>query len=134
LRRSKVPKDILIVDDCTFTTKVLARLMQEMGFNVATAGSAEEAVRFLETNDPPSLFFVDWVMPGMSGVEFVAWLRDQGTTDKTPVVMVTAQRDMSQIAEAIQSGANEYIMKPFSPEVIAEKLKILGIRVREMNG
>jgi two-component system chemotaxis response regulator CheY len=129
-----MPNNILIVDDCKFTAKVLARLMQEMGFDVATVESAEEAVQFLETHEPPSLFFVDWVMPGMSGVEFVAWLRDQGTTDKTPVVMVTAQRDMAQITEAIHVGANEYIMKPFSPEVVAEKLKILGIAVREMHG
>lgn len=121
--------DILIVDDCKFTTKVLARLMQEMGFEVATAQSAEEAVSFLETHEPPSLFFVDWVMPGMSGVEFVTWLRGQSPTNKVPVVMVTAQKDMTQIAQAIQSGANEYIMKPFSREVIEEKLKLLGIDV-----
>jgi two-component system chemotaxis response regulator CheY len=124
-----VPNDILIVDDCKFTTKVLARLMQEMGFEVATAQSAEEAVGFLETHEPPSLFFVDWVMPGMSGVEFVTWLRGQTPTNKVPVVMVTAQKDMTQIAQAIQSGANEYIMKPFSREVIEEKLKLLGIDV-----
>ncbi len=124
-----MPNDILIVDDCKFTTKVLARLMQEMGFEVATAQSAEEAVGFLETHEPPSLFFVDWVMPGMSGVEFVTWLRGQTPTNKVPVVMVTAQKDMTQIAQAIQSGANEYIMKPFSREVIEEKLKLLGIDV-----
>jgi two-component system chemotaxis response regulator CheY len=63
----------------------------------------------------------------MSGVEFVAWLRAQKPTHATPVLMVTAQRDLSQIAEALQSGANEYIMKPFSREAIEEKLKLLGI-------
>jgi len=124
-----VANDILIVDDCKFTTKVLARLMTDLGFEVATAQSAEEAVGFLETHTPPSLFFVDWVMPGMSGIEFVTWLRGQAPTNSIPVVMVTAQRDMTQIAEAIQSGANEYIMKPFSREVIEEKLKLLGIEV-----
>jgi two-component system chemotaxis response regulator CheY len=103
--------------------------MTDLGFEVATAQSAEEAVGFLETHTPPSLFFVDWVMPGMSGIEFVTWLRGQAPTNSIPVVMVTAQRDMTQIAEAIQSGANEYIMKPFSREVIEEKLKLLGIEV-----
>ena len=120
-------KDILIVDDCKFTTKVLSQCMQELGYEVHTALSAEEAVTFLEMHEPPSLFFVDWIMPGMSGVEFVAWLRAQNTTQGTPVLMVTAQRDLSQIAEALKSGANEYIMKPFSKEAIEEKLKILGI-------
>lgn len=120
-------KDILIVDDCKFTTKVLSQCMKELGYDVHTALSAEEAVSFLETHEPPSLFFVDWIMPGMSGVEFVAWLREQRPTQATPVLMVTAQRDLSQIAQALQSGANEYIMKPFSKEAIEEKLKILGI-------
>ena len=120
-------KDILIVDDCTFTTKVLSQCMMDLGYEVHTALSAEEAVSFLEMHEPPSLFFVDWIMPGMSGVEFVAWLRAQKPTESTPVLMVTAQRDLSQIAEALKSGANEYIMKPFSKEAIEEKLKILGI-------
>ena len=120
-------KDILIVDDCKFTTKVLSQCMRELGYEVYTALSAEEAVTFLEMHEPPSLFFVDWIMPGMSGIEFVAWLRAQKPTQATPVLMVTAQRDISQIAEALQSGASEYIMKPFSKEAIEEKLRILGI-------
>lgn len=120
-------RDILIVDDCKFTTKVLAQCMQDLGYEVHTALSAEEAVQFLEMHEPPSLFFVDWIMPGMSGVEFVAWLRSQSPTQTTPVLMVTAQRDLSQIAEALRSGANEYIMKPFTKDAIEEKLKILGI-------
>lgn len=122
-----MPKDILIVDDCKFTTKVLSQVMTEMGFSVHAAQSAEEAVSYLETHEPPSLFFVDWIMPGMSGVEFVSWLREQNGMKSTPVLMVTAQRDLTQIAEALQKGANEYIMKPFSKEVIAEKLQLLGI-------
>lgn len=120
-------RDILIVDDCKFTTKVLSQCMKDLGYVVHTALSAEEAVTFLEMHEPPSLFFVDWIMPGMSGVEFVAWLRAQSPTQATPVLMVTAQKDLSQIAEALRSGASEYIMKPFTKEAIEEKLKILGI-------
>ncbi len=122
-----MPKDILIVDDCKFTTNLLSQCMKELGYDVHTALSAEEAVSFLEMHEPPDLFFVDWIMPGMSGVEFVAWLRAQKRTQATPVLMVTAQRDLAQIVEALKSGANEYIMKPFSKEAVEEKLKILGI-------
>lgn len=120
-------KDTLIIDDCRFTTKVLSGVMQELGFQVHSARSAEEAIAFLETHEPPSLFLVDWVMPGMSGVEFVAWLREQATTAQAPVLMVTGERDMARIAEAIAIGANEYIMKPFSREAVEEKLQLLGI-------
>jgi two-component system chemotaxis response regulator CheY len=67
-------------------------------------------------------------MPGMSGVEFVTWLREQTYTRETPVLMVTAERDIARIAEAIESGANEYIIKPFSREAIEEKLQLVGIR------
>jgi two-component system chemotaxis response regulator CheY len=121
-------RDILIVDDCKFTTKRLSQVMSELGFTVHTAMSGEEAIQFLETHEPPSLFLVDWVMPGLSGVELVAYLRSQDTTAKTPVLMVTGETDMSRIAEAIRSGANEYIMKPFSKEIVEEKLNLLGIR------
>ena len=119
--------DILIVDDCAFTTKMLSNVMFELGFTVSTAISAEEAIGFLETHIPPGLFLVDWVMPGMSGVEFVAWLRAQARTKHTPVLMVTGECDLNRIAEALQKGANEYIMKPFCRKGIEEKLKILGV-------
>jgi len=120
-------KDILIVDDCRVTTKVLSGLMGQLGFAVHTAQSGEDAIRFLEMHEPPSLFLVDWVMPGMSGVDFVSWLRAQKHLEGVPVLMVTAEHDISRIAEAIRSGANEYIMKPFSREAMEEKLHILGI-------
>jgi two-component system chemotaxis response regulator CheY len=58
----------------------------------------------------------------------VTWLREQTYTRETPVLMVTAERDIARIAEAIESGANEYIIKPFSREAIEEKLQLVGIR------
>jgi two-component system chemotaxis response regulator CheY len=117
----------LIVDDCKVTAKILSKLMGELGFQVHTAYSAEEAVEFLETHEPPSLFMIDWVMPGMSGVELVSYLREQSQTKRVPVVMVTGQRDMRRVAEALKVGADEYIMKPFSRQIIEEKLRIIGI-------
>ena len=123
--------EILIVDDCKFTTKILSKVMQELGFNVHTALSAEEAVRFLETHEPPTIFFVDWVMPGMSGMEFLSYIREQPATKETPVVMVTGERDINRITEALREGANEYIIKPFSKEIITEKLKLIGIECNE---
>lgn len=120
-------RDILIIDDCKFTTKVLSNVMTELGFSVNAVQSGEAAVGYLETHEPPSLFLVDWVMPGMSGVEFVSWLRAQRGMESTPVLMVTGEKDLTKVAQAITSGANEYIMKPFSREVIEEKLQLLGI-------
>jgi two-component system chemotaxis response regulator CheY len=120
--------DALIVDDCKFTTKVLSRCMQELGFSVKTVASGEEAVQFLSDHTAPAVMLVDWVMPGMSGVELVAWLRSQPQHLNTPVLMVTGERDLTKVMEAMQHGANEYVMKPFAKEDIEEKLKILGIQ------
>jgi two-component system chemotaxis response regulator CheY len=66
-------------------------------------------------------------MPGMSGVQLVDWLRSRPELTKTPVLMVTGERDLTRVAEALSHGANEYIMKPFSKEVLQEKLQLLGI-------
>jgi two-component system chemotaxis response regulator CheY len=120
--------DALIVDDCKFTTKILSRCMQELGFSVTAVASGEEAVRVLSDKPTPTVMLVDWVMPGMSGVELVAWLRSQPKHLNTPVLMVTGERDLTKVMEAMQNGANEYVMKPFSKEDIEEKLRILGIQ------
>lgn len=119
--------EALIVDDCKFTTKVLSKIMAELGFAVQTVCSGEEAKQFLSQHPTPSVMLVDWVMPGMSGVELVAWLRSQPAHLNTPVLMVTGERDLTRVMEAMQNGANEYIMKPFSKEDVEEKLRILGL-------
>jgi two-component system chemotaxis response regulator CheY len=119
--------EVLIVDDCKVTSKILSRFMQELGFTVSSVGSGEAAVEFLSLHKSPSLLLVDWVMPGMSGVQLVAWLRSRPELTETPVLMVTGERDLTRVAEALSHGANEYIMKPFSKEILQEKLQLLGI-------
>ena len=119
-------KQISIVDDCTFTTKIASQVMTEMVFAVQSAQAAEEPVGSLETHEPQSLFLVGCGMPSLSGEGCVSWLREQSETKSTTVLMATAQRDRTQIAEALQKSANEYVMKPFSRGAIAEKLELLG--------
>jgi two-component system chemotaxis response regulator CheY len=118
--------EALIVDDCKFTTKVLSRVMEELGFAVQSVASGEAAVDFLSNHTAPAILLVDWVMPGMSGVQLVSWMRTHPQHLNTPVVMVTAEKDLAKVMEAMQTGANEYLMKPFSKEDVEEKLRILG--------
>jgi two-component system chemotaxis response regulator CheY len=120
-------KHALIVDDCTFTTKFLTRCLTDLGFVVETSPSGEGAVASLQAGLPADVILIDWVMPGMSGPELVAWLRNQHQFATTPILMVTAQSDLAHIAEALTKGADEYIIKPFSKESIAEKLQLLGM-------
>jgi two-component system chemotaxis response regulator CheY len=123
--------EVLIVDDCKVTSKILSRFMQELGFSVSSVSSGEAAVEYLTNHQSPSIMLVDWVMPGMSGVQLVAWLRAQPALTETPVLMVTGERDLTRVAEALSNGANEYIMKPFSKEVLEEKLQLLGIQSQQ---
>jgi len=120
-------KKALIVDDCEFTKKFLTRCLTELGFHVDSADSSEDAISKLQNAATPDVILIDWIMPGMSGPELVAWLRAQGTFRDTPILMVTAQKELEKISEALSKGADEYVIKPFSKESIAEKLKLVGI-------
>lgn len=120
-------KHAMIVDDCEFTKKYLTRCLTELGFQVDSAASSEDAISKLKDVAPPDVILIDWVMPGMPGPELVSWLRAQNGFQKIPILMVTAQKELAHIAEALTKGADEYVMKPFSKESIAEKLKLLGI-------
>lgn len=122
-------KVALIVDDCEFTTKYLSRCLTDLGFRVHTALSAEAALDRLNAGLPADVILIDWVMPGMSGTELLAELRHQPQFSHTPILMVTAQGQLANIAEALAKGADEYIIKPFSKESIAEKLHLIGVPV-----
>jgi two-component system chemotaxis response regulator CheY len=120
-------KNALIVDDCEFTKKYLTRCLTELGFHVDSATSGEDAIQKIQNSCAPDVILIDWVMPGMPGPELVSWLRSQQGFQSTPILMVTAQKELSNISEALSKGADEYVMKPFSKESIAEKLKLLGV-------
>jgi two-component system chemotaxis response regulator CheY len=122
-------RNALIVDDCGFTKKYLTRCLTELGFHVDCADSSEDAVTKLRSSSTPDVILIDWVMPGMSGPELVAWLRAQSPFKGTPILMVTAQKELPQISEALSKGADEYVIKPFSKESIAEKLQLVGIEI-----
>jgi two-component system chemotaxis response regulator CheY len=124
-------KHALIVDDCTFTTKFLTRCLTDLGFVVDACPSGEVAVASLQAGLSADVILIDWVMPGMNGPELVSWLRSQSQFATTPILMVTAQGDLTHIAEALTKGADEYIIKPFSKESVAEKLQLVGISTPE---
>jgi two-component system chemotaxis response regulator CheY len=115
----------LIVDDSKTIRMILTRLLKEVGFQAfAQAGDGREALDRLQESKP-ELVLVDWNMPVMSGFEFLVEMRSHRQYDDVVVVMVTTESEMSQVTSALEAGANEYIMKPFTKEVIQEKLAIL---------
>jgi two-component system chemotaxis response regulator CheY len=115
----------LIVDDSRTVRLILTRLLKEVGFqSLVEAGNGQEALDRLR-DGKPEVVLVDWNMPIMNGYDFLVEMRSHRAYDEILVVMVTTESEMSQVACALEAGANEYIMKPFTKEVIQEKLELV---------
>lgn len=117
----------LVIDDSKAMRMVLRKIMGEAGYEVSEAGDGSEALIRLKELDHVDLMLVDWNMPVMDGLEFVRTVREDSAYDEIPMMMVTTEDGMDKIVEALEAGANEYVMKPFTSESIIEKLEILGL-------
>ncbi len=116
---------ILVVDDFATMRKVIRNMLRQLGCeNVFEAENGEEGFRMAQTDDF-GLIVSDWNMPVMSGLEFLKAVRSEEKTKNTPFLMVTAEALKENIIQAIQLGASNYIVKPFTPQVFEEKLKAI---------
>lgn len=106
---------------------ILSRILTGLGFEVAQAGDGREALDALDTGPTPTVCLVDWNMPNMNGLEFVTAVRATPTYRDITLMMVTTESEHSQIVRALAAGAHEYVIKPFAPETIEEKLRFLGV-------
>jgi len=116
----------LVIDDSSTMRLILKRFLDKMGFHVVEAANGREALERLREMGQTDLVLVDWNMPEMNGVDFVRSVRADRSFDDLPLVMVTTNTELEHVAEALEAGANEYVMKPFTMEVIREKLGLLG--------
>lgn len=117
----------LVIDDSRAMRMILRQILMEMGFEVAEAGNGREALERLKQAAKTELALVDWNMPEMNGYEFVCAVRAEPVYNDLRLMMVTTESEMSQMVKALEAGANEYVMKPFTKDVIREKLAIIGI-------
>ena len=121
-----MPKAV-IVDDSKAIRMILSKTLEEVGFEVCQASNGEEALSVFEReNGAISLALVDWNMPRMNGLEFVRRLRSDPRYASVRLMMVTTETEVEQMMQALEAGANEYVMKPFTKEIIADKLRLLG--------
>ncbi len=118
----------LVIDDSQAVRTLLGCLLETLNFQITEAGDGREALQRLKTLGPFDLALVDIHMPEMNGIEFVQAVRADRTYNDTRLMMVTTESDKSQISKAMQAGANEYVMKPFTKQMIQDKLAILGIQ------
>lgn len=117
----------LVIDDSIVIRTVLERILVRLGFEVVTAAHGKEALERLAESKHFDIALVDWNMPEMDGYEFVKSVRANVHWDDLPLMMVTTDTEMEQVVRALAAGANEYLMKPFTAEMVEEKLQILGI-------
>lgn len=117
----------LIVDDSRATRTIIKRMLIDVGFEVFEAADGLDALRRLKEIGQADVLLVDWNMPEMNGYELVCALRGDPQYDEVPLMMVTSETELAQMAKALEAGANEYVMKPFTKEVITEKLTLLGV-------
>jgi two-component system, chemotaxis family, chemotaxis protein CheY len=117
----------LIVDDSTFLRQYLRQLLERMGVSCEDASDGYEALQRLRGGAVFHFMLLDVNMPGMSGLECVKELREAGLQPPMKVMMVTTETDSSFITQALEYGADEFLMKPFTPESLREKLMMLGL-------
>lgn len=118
----------LVVDDSRAVRMILSRTMKDLGYEVREAANGKEALALVEAAvGRISLVLADWNMPEMNGLELLKGLRRNPALSSLAVIMVTTETELDQMAAALEAGANEYVMKPFTREILLEKLQLLGI-------
>lgn len=117
----------IVVDDSRAVRAILKRMLGDMGFTVSEAEDGRAALEVLAKTGPLDLALVDWNMPGMDGLQLIQAVRADRSMDGMRIMMVTTETDVERIVRALDVGANEYLMKPFSADAVTEKLALLGL-------
>ncbi|HTX74554.1 MAG TPA: response regulator [Terracidiphilus sp.] len=119
----------LVVDDSRAIRMVLARTLRDIGYEVREASNGREALDVIAVEKHAvTLMLVDWNMPDINGLDLLKRLRQIPEQCSPIVVMVTSETDVEKMTTALEAGANEYVMKPFTKDILIEKLQLAGIR------
>lgn len=119
---------MLIIDDAKTRRTFLTSIAQELAFATAEAGDGREALNLLVRNDPRDPFdvaLVDWEMPRMNGVEFVAAVRHNRDFAALKLMMITTQNSMERVSQALEAGADDYVTKPANVGSVTESMQRL---------
>lgn len=115
--------NILVVDDMSSMRRIVSNILKKLGFSNITE-SADGKAAFEEMNSNQfDLIISDWNMPEMTGIELLKNARGMEAYKATPFIMVTAEGQKQNVIEAVQAGVTQYLVKPFTPDQLEEKLK-----------
>jgi DNA-binding response OmpR family regulator len=102
---------IMIVDDIEDNHVLLSRALKRAGFKTEAYDNGVDAIASISSS-PPDLLLLDWMMPGLSGMDVLCAVREHHNANELPIIMCTARDESSSIAQAIEAGANDYLQKP----------------------
>jgi two-component system chemotaxis response regulator CheY len=119
----------LVVDDSRAIRMIVSRSLRELGYEVSEAGDGLAALEVLRRTGSVDLVLADWNMPEMDGLELLKRIRADGSYNTVKVIMVTTESEIEQMSTALAEGADEYVMKPFTPDILIDKLRLAGIPV-----
>jgi len=117
----------LVIDDSRTMRRIVSRVLVGLGYEVVEAADGRQALDALAVGPLPDLCCVDWNMPVMDGLTFVTRVRDNRDWRDITLMMVTTESEHGQIVRALATGAHEYLIKPFTPDALREKLDLLGL-------
>ncbi len=118
----------LIIDDSRAMRRILRQIVEPLGFTILEAGDGREGLDQLIKHHPEiEVTLVDWNMPVMNGLDFVKAVRADDQYRDMKLMMVTTETEPSQMARALMAGVDEFVMKPFTREILVEKMRLVGV-------
>jgi two-component system chemotaxis response regulator CheY len=117
----------LVVDDSRAMRSILSQVLRDAGFSdIAQAKHGKEGLDYLLEHPDTSLALVDWNMPEMTGIQMVQAVRKEEGLRAVRLMMVTTETESAHMQQALDDGADDYVMKPFTRDAFADKLRLLG--------
>jgi two-component system, chemotaxis family, chemotaxis protein CheY len=117
----------LIIDDSRAMRRILKQIVARLGMDTIEAGNGREGLHQLQRNAGIAVALVDWNMPEMNGLEFVEAVRGNPEYEQLKLVMVTTETEPARMARALMAGVDEFVMKPFTAEILLDKLRLIGL-------
>jgi len=122
---------VLIADDEATSRHLIQATLRKWGFEVSVAVDGCEALGLLEGSSPPEIALVDWMMPGIDGLEVCHRMRAAGHKPATYIILVTARKGLESVVQGLEAGADDYITKPFDPRELRARLHA-GVRIVQL--
>ena len=122
---------ILIAEDDVLSRRMLQELLERWGYNVTAVCDGEAALKNILGENPPQLAILDWIMPGLEGIDICRRIREDFKNNTIYIIMLTIKEQKDEIISALEAGANDYIIKPFNISELHARIQV-GKRVVEL--